>query len=116
MIVRRKVALLAQAAIAELDTAAAAVARASIGGKAVAALAEAAAALRAARTAAEAAFLHPSLAALRYFPMEHHLAVYTPQLVPVAVHAVVAFTKETRRWRHEQARHAAYTAARSTPS
>ncbi|GBG88101.1 hypothetical protein CBR_g46590 [Chara braunii] len=80
-----------QTAISSVDSAWDAAANGSYG--------EAAAFAKKARANAEDAFFQPTIMALRYLPLEHHLAVYTPLFVPMIIHILVAFLKEVPRWR-----------------
>ncbi|CAI5481913.1 unnamed protein product [Closterium sp. Yama58-4] len=59
---------------------------------------EAQAALRRAKLAADAALFHPSMEAGIFYPLEHHLAIYSPLFFPVGIHAAVAFIREMRRF------------------
>ncbi|KAH6561486.1 hypothetical protein BASA50_001235 [Batrachochytrium salamandrivorans] len=45
---------------------------------------------------AEAAFFHPSMVPLLYFPDEHKFAIYMPYFVPVAVPLIMALIREVR--------------------
>ncbi|GJP31795.1 hypothetical protein CLOM_g15045 [Closterium sp. NIES-68] len=57
---------------------------------------DAQAALREAKLAADAALFHPSMEAGVFYPLEHHLAIYSPLFFPVGLHAAVAFIRELR--------------------
>ncbi|CAN6447053.1 unnamed protein product [Victoria cruziana] len=59
---------------------------------------------RQARALAENAFFHPSIMSLLYFPIEHHIAIYMPFLVPVLMHVFLATFKEVKRYREEKAK------------
>ncbi|KAJ7560680.1 hypothetical protein O6H91_04G140300 [Diphasiastrum complanatum] len=59
-------------------------------------------AARKARAWAEAAFFHPSIMSLLYFPTEHHFAIYTPFFVPVLLHTSVSVFKEVSRYFRER--------------
>ncbi|ERN11909.1 hypothetical protein AMTRI_Chr06g173620 [Amborella trichopoda] len=63
---------------------------------------------REARVWAEAAFFHPSIMSILYFPFEHHVAIYSPFFVPVAMHVFIAAFKETMRYRREREKYWAW--------
>jgi len=59
---------------------------------------------RDAASQASAAFFHPGMLAMLYFPPEHTYAVYTPLFVPVCVPLLSGIMREVKRIRKERER------------
>ncbi|KAE8730589.1 putative GTP-binding protein-plant [Hibiscus syriacus] len=63
-----------------------------------------------ARSLAEDAFFHPSIMSVSYYSFEHCFAVYSPFLLPVSMHVMLAALRELRRYKQEKAKYLAWKA------